>query len=451
LGLRTLLFIGLFLLCTFGAFNVPLLGVLGYVAHNLIGPERQWWAIPIRGLGIRYSLTLGVVTAAGLALNWHRLRPNGPLLIRQEKLMLLLLSLVWLSSFVGETFADQHSDVDPPAIKLTKALIFVLMFTHIVIDLKSLNRVFWVMIIATFLVSLQAYGKPRSDFVGGRLEGVGGVDFAEANFLGGFLVTMLPIIGIQFLRSARLGKAVCLVTGVFACNAIVLTRSRGAFAAAGFAAVAALFCAPKKYRLVILLGVIVAAIGSYRLMDEQFLQRMSTITRAEEERDRSAQSRLEVWRGGMKMMWANPFGVGPGNYVHCIGRYDPRNAGRDAHNMFVRCAGEIGLPGLLVLLALVVNAATTLRAVSARSAELPEDQCESVRLILLAMWGSLAAVVGVSMTITLLYVENTWWFLALPVCASRIVDNCLLADAKEKEWAPPTLISCVGEHERPVA
>ena len=107
------------------------------------------------------------------------------------------------------------------------------MLTHVVTDLKSLNRVFWVMIVATLLLSLQAYGKPRWAFIGGRLEGVGGVDFTDANALGAFLAAMLPIIGVQFLRSAWRGKLLCLATGVFATNAIVLTRSRGAFLAVG--------------------------------------------------------------------------------------------------------------------------------------------------------------------------------------------------------------------------
>jgi putative inorganic carbon (hco3(-)) transporter len=439
MALKTLLFLLLFLLCTVGAFGVPLLGVVGYMAHNVLGPERQWWALPLRDFNIRYSMTLAIVTAVGLALNWHRLRPSGPLFARQEKLMLLFLGLVWLSSLVGEPIIGQYTSVDPPAVKLAKTLIFVLMLTHIVVDLKSLDRVFWVMIVATLLLSLQAYGKPRSAFLAGRLEDVGGVDFLDANFLAGFLVVMLPIIGVQFLRSAWLGKVVCLITGAFACNTIVLTRSRGAFVAAAVAAAAALLFVPKRHRPVIVLGLIVAAVGGWRLMDEQFVTRMSSITRSEGERDRSAQSRLEIWQGGMKMMWSNPFGVGPGCYTQCIGRYDPRNPNRDAHNTFVRCAGEIGLPGLLVLLTLIVNAAITLRSVSARSADLAPDEVDSVRLIVLAMWGSLAAFVGESMTITLLYVENAWWILALPVCASRIVDRCLLARAEAERASEPSV------------
>jgi putative inorganic carbon (hco3(-)) transporter len=451
MALKTVLFLALFALCTIGAFNAPLLGVLGYIAHNIIGPERQWWAVSLRQFDIRYSLTLAVMTAVGIAVNWNRLRPSGPLLGRQEKLMLLFLGLVWFSSMLGEKTIGWYTRIDPPEVKLTKALIFVLMFTHVVTNIKNLNRVFWVMIAATVLLGVQAYGRPRSDFIGGRLDGLGGVDFSDANFLSAFFAAMLPIIGVQFLRSAWLGKAFCLAAGVFACNGIVLTRSRGGFLAAGCAVAAVFLFVPRKYRVFVVFGLVVAAIGGYKLMDEQFLTRMSSITRAEEQRDRSAQSRLEIWAGGMRMMWANPLGVGAGNYMQSIGRYDPRNPNRDAHNTFVRCAGEIGLPGLLVLLALVANAGITLRRVSVRADGLDTQQRECVHLMVLGMWGSLAAVVGASATMTLLYVENAWWFLAMPVCASRVVDTLLLAQAESEEGNSETVASCEWAQQSPIA
>jgi len=440
LGLRTLLFIGLFLLCTFGALGLPLLGLLGYMAHYIIGPENQWWATPLRPLEIRYSLTLAVMTAVGIALNWSRLRLSELPLARQEKLMLLFLGLVWFSSLIGEKTVGWYTGIDHPTVKLTKTIIFVFMLTRVVTDFRSLNRVFWLMIVATLLLSLQAYDKPRSAFVSGRLEDVGGVDFRDANFLAAFLVTMLPIIGSQFLRSAWLGKVVCLVAGVFTTNAIILTRSRGAFVALGFSAGAALLFIPKHRRWIVICGLIVATVGGYNLMDEQFIQRMTTITQSENERDRAAQSRIEIWGGGMRMMMANPLGVGAGNYMQSIGRYDPQNPERDAHNTLVRCAGEIGLPGIVVLAALVINAGVTLRAASTRAKCLTPEYQQSIALVIYALWGSLAAIVGVSVTMTLLYVENAWWFLALPVCASRIVDNLLLSQAKSEEETSEALV-----------
>ena len=63
MGSRTILFLALFLLCAGGALFLPLLGLLGYMAHYIIGPEGQWWTAPLRPYEIRYSLMLAVMAA----------------------------------------------------------------------------------------------------------------------------------------------------------------------------------------------------------------------------------------------------------------------------------------------------------------------------------------------------------------------------------------------------
>lgn len=425
MGIKTTLFLLIFLVCCGGALFMPLLAVLGYVAHYVIGPETQWWAAPLKPYDIRYSLTLAVMAAVGIALHWHRLRLPGPTFSRQEWVMLLFLAIAWFSTLVGEQTVGLYTTIDPPAMKLLKTTVFALMLTNVVTSVKNLNYFFWVLILSTWVLAIQANSRPQSEFVSGRLEGVGGVDFQDANFFGAFLVCMLPIIGIQFLRSRLAGKLVCLATGVFTVNGIVLTRSRGAFLAALVAAVVALLFAPKRLRGVIVLGLLVAAIGSVRLMDPAYIERVATIGRSEEERDRSSQSRIEIWGGGMRMMLANPLGVGAGNFVQAIGRYMPTNANRDAHNTYVRCAGELGIPGIAVLLLLIVTAFGSLRKTSALANELPDDEQRGMRLCILASYSSLAAVCAASITVTLLYVENFWWFLSLPICLSRVVERLL--------------------------
>ena len=91
MAIKTLLFLGLFVLCSVGALFVPLLGVLGYVAHYCIGPERQWWSASIKPWGIRYSYTLAMCTAIGIALNWRSLRYGKRFFVMDRK------RLIWFS------------------------------------------------------------------------------------------------------------------------------------------------------------------------------------------------------------------------------------------------------------------------------------------------------------------------------------------------------------------
>ena len=411
MGLRTILFILLFVLCSIGALFAPILGILGYVGDYGIWPQGKWWHAPLSPLGIRYSYILAVLTAVGIALNWRKLRFGASFLARQEKLILIFLGAVWLSVALGERTLVQPTLVDHPAVKLTKVIIFTLMLSHVVTDLKQLNRLLWVLTIIALILGLQAYDMPQTAFVRARLELVGGADFRESNFLAAYLVAMLPLIGVQFFRSGWWGKAVCLIAGVFATNAIILTRSRGAVLGIVAAIPVAVFLAPRKYRKKILVGLIIAGFGGLYLTDPGFRTRTTTILRTEEERGASAQGRTEIWRGAVSMILSNPLGVGAGNFQQAIGQYAPEYENRDAHNTYLRCAAELGFLGIAMFIVLIVNTFLSLKRTMSLARELPETQQNQLIYIAHAFIVSLCAFLVCGITITLLYNEACWWLL----------------------------------------
>jgi len=423
MGIRTILFLAGYVVAAGGALVVPLLGVLGYMAVYSIGPENQWWAAPINAWGIRYSMTLGVLTAIGVVLGFRSLRWGRPILLSQEWLILLFLGVVWLSVVTGDPHEGEYVVVDHPAVKLSKLVFFVMLLTHVVTTLKDLRILVWTLIGCSLVLGVLAYEAPRDSFVQGRLSSVGGPDFREANVIVAYLGAILPLIGIQFLRSKWLGKAVCLAAGVLAVNAVVLTRSRGGLVGIGLGAVVALMAAPKGYRRPIALGLVVAAVGAYCLTDPGYWGRASTITAAEEERDASAQSRLEIWEGGVRMFMDRPLGVGVGNFEQSIRRYAPEHPGRDAHNTLVRCFGEIGLPGITVLLACVANAGLLLWKTMKRAQAFPPEEKAHFTYLSYALLVGLVTVLGCGMMVSLPYVEFFWWFLALPACLWRACRN----------------------------
>lgn len=430
MALKTLLFISLFAVCFLGAPWAPLLGVLGYMGHYCVGPERQWWHARLSGLGLRYSFLLAIATAVGIALNWRRLRFGKQLLVGQEKLLLLLLGIAWLSVWLGPSTMGRYTTVDHPSVKFTKMVIFVLMMTHVVTDIKKLDRLLWVLVIGVMILGVQAYDTPRRAFMRGRLNSVGGPDFSEANFFAAYLVTMMPIITVQFIRGGWLGKALCLVAGVFGMNAIVLTRSRGAVVGLAVGGLVAACLSPKKYRLKIIVILVVAGLGGLHLADPQFIERMSTITRSQDQRDTSAQSRFDLWSAAMKMIADHPAGVGVGNFYQNIGRYNRNLAGKDAHNTYVRCAAELGLQGLTVFGLLIFNAIWMLLRIRRRADKLPAEHRVTIIFISYAMLVSLAMLLASCLTISLTYVEFMWWSLMLPVCLVRVVDN-IEADVRQ--------------------
>ncbi len=231
-------------------------------------------------------------------------------------------------------------------------------------------------------------------------------------------------MAVQFLRSGWPGKLLSLVTGVLVVNTIVLTRSRGAVVGITAGVIVAMFSAPKKYRGIIGLGLVVFAAGGYYLTDPQFRERTATITRSEEQRDSSAQSRIELSKASWRILVDHPLGIGAGNFYQTIGRYNENLAGKDAHNTYLRCGTELGLQGILLFGFIIFHVFWQLRRDIKRIRNLPAGPVhDSLVLLGFSLTISVVILLGCCLTVSLLYVEFTWWLLCLPICLTRVIDN----------------------------
>lgn len=430
--LRTLLFVGLFAFALVGAFYSPLVGLIGYMGHYCIGPERQWWHAPLSGFNFRYSFMLAAVAAISIYLNRHKLKYKQ-LLTGQEWFIIAFIAVVWLADLTSSASVGRYSSVDHPTVKMAKIAIFLLMLSHVVTDRGKLKIVTWSLVVFSLILGLQAYEIPMRAFSKGRLESVGGADFSDANRFGGFMAAMLFIVGCLFLNcKSNWQRFLVFLAGGFTANAIVLTRSRGALLGVVAGMLAAMIFASPRQRKIIVVGILAAAMGFYYLSDDTFIERGSTITRQADERDASASSRIEIWQGGLRMLKANPvLGVGPGNFYQYIGNYQPLHPGRDAHNTLVRCAGELGLVGLGVFLAILINAFRLLWTHIRKATQFSPAVARDYQLMGLGYMAALAAMLAYGMTGTLVYTEYLWWMLIMPVCLQRAFENEMEAGAEK--------------------
>jgi len=77
-------------------------------------------------------------------------------------------------------------------------------------------------------------------------------------------------------------------------------------------------------------------------------------TPIEDTLDKSAGTRIEIWRGAVQMIKDNPvWGVGYGVFPYAIAMYVPLGE-VDAHNTYLILAGEMGIPVLLVFLLIML-------------------------------------------------------------------------------------------------
>jgi O-antigen ligase len=101
---------------------------------------------------------------------------------------------------------------------------------------------------------------------------------------------------------------------------------------------------------------------------DAYLNRMRTISHYEN--DGSAQGRLRAWNASIQMALHRPLtGVGAGQFPTTYGRYYRGEAGGPwitAHSMYFLILGELGFPGIIVLLALVIGSPFALLALRRR-------------------------------------------------------------------------------------
>ncbi len=431
MSIKGLLFIGIFGFCAVGALFLPHLGIYGYLADYAINPGNQWWGAPFYRLGLRGSFTLAVCTLAGIALHHRKLKYGEKILYGQEWCLLLFLSIVWALTFLAPETVGRYTTTDHPSIKLSKIFIFCLMMTHVITDIKKISGLFWVLASASLVLGVNAWDTPYRRFVSGRLEGIGGADFDEANFFAAFMAAMLPIIAIQFMRSKNwIGKIYALICGAFTANAVILCRSRGAFLGMAVGGLASLWFAPKGLRIKIMVLLLIGALGVVYLTDEFFIDRILTITADQENMDKSAADRIELWKTGIKIFTRNPLGIGPGNWYQTIGKYAPEYEGKDSHSTFVKCAVELGLFGISTFLLLLVQGYLNLKRIVKGIADLPPDAAHDFRQCFFAIVIASVVLLTCALTITMIYVEIVWVILLLPICLRRAYANAIAENGR---------------------
>ncbi len=421
---RFLIFGSLFGAAILAAPFNPFWGIVAYFGHYYLWPEHQWWGELIAATGIRVSLLIALVTAASVVVHWPVLRRKlvGSTIHSQEIILWLYIGVIGLSEFWGLPADHAMDDITSGLFtKMAKVGIFILMLTHVVTTRRELLWLLrFILMLGGAYLAWEAYTAPESAYQERRLEGIGGPDFEDSNFAASHFVVMGILAGTLLLMKAPLViRAGLLLMGGLIANAVVLMQSRGAFLGIAVAGVAALVLADGRTRAYICLLLPLVAWGGYRVTDDKFRERMTTIVAEGDERDDSAGNRLLLWRAAVDIFKDHPLGVGVGNFYSTVGLYRFQLAGRDAHSTYMRCLAELGIPGSLALLALFANAMRVLRWCQRTAADLPGQ--EQLKYIAFGLQLALVALAVCGVTITMTYSEELFIFLLLPVCCYRAV------------------------------
>jgi probable O-glycosylation ligase (exosortase A-associated) len=184
----------------------------------------------------------------------------------------------------------------------------------------------------------------------------GGTFLGDGNDFSLSICILVPM-GLELARAAqsRLKRFLWWIAVSVLIVALINTQSRGAML--GIAAVGGYLwlASPRKARTLLIGLMVVGAILVYA--PDVYFQRMGTIANYQDEG--SALGRIAAWKAALRMLSDNPLlGVGAGHFPIAFGTtYRPAGEGSmpwlTAHSMYFLVIGELGLPGIVSLLALV--------------------------------------------------------------------------------------------------
>lgn len=174
------------------------------------------------------------------------------------------------------------------------------------------------------------------------------------NILGGYLVLVIAYCSAFFhvLKQHRLTRWGCLALGLLAALCLLYTYSRGNWLACGFSLlIFALFYCHKAIIPIVGAGAAAVVIGG-----QAVVHRLASITSGE---DTSAALRLAYLEGTQAMIEEHPWGVGWFGYRFAFPDYnfylDDKNVIMyHCHNMFLNVWAELGYPGFLCFLTILV-------------------------------------------------------------------------------------------------
>ena len=277
-----------------------------------------------------------------------------------------------------------------------------------------------------------------------------------APFLGdgndfGLSVSILIPMAVEIARHARSRFVTVLAWTSLAAMllAVIGTQSRGASLA-----VAAVFIFLWRYSTRKFASFVVIAFVGLAVMvvaSDSYLNRMGTI--ANYEQDGSAEGRLDAWGASIRMAIDHPVtGVGAGQFPMEFGRHYRGGlyAGRwlTAHSMYFLVLGELGVTGVVALIALVIGSPLALlslrrRVLAAPDVPSPEWRQESERFLCTLAAGCIGfAVAGAFLSVA--YYPHVFVLTAVTASARLVIGSGLARQDATVRAANPKVSTRAG-------
>lgn len=317
----------------------PFIGLLIYVSFSIVRPASMWdYAI---NPDIPYARVVALALLAGWLFhgfgkwNFGRARP-----------VVFALVGYWVWAVMCASLAPNQPVAWMFVENMAKILIPFIVGATLIDSVDRLKQFAWVIVLSLGFVALDmnlSYyeGFNKMQMLGHAGMGNNGTAIAMASGVG-----VAFFLGISESRMWLRGLA--WFSTLLMTHSVMLAFSRGGMLALVVTGIVGFFLLPPKKPKHIF-GLVLVIFLALRLAGPEVSERFLSIFAGSQERDASAQSRLDLWAGAWDTMKANPvFGVGPDHWAFTATKYGWVD-GKEVHSTWLQTGAEIGFPGLLFL------------------------------------------------------------------------------------------------------
>lgn len=349
-----------FLIIAIGVFYAvqgPYYALLFYLWNAYFRPEQWVWGETVGALNL--SLIIGVYLVATALLSARGFRLTA---------RIALLLAFFAQTLVSTVFSEHFYWSWMYWVEFAK----VMLVSYLIVVLVNDRRRFRLMIVVVaYSVGFECAKQGWAQLFlnpGGQNNNV--IPFlGDNNGVALGTMMLIPIFGALARTAKRRPEAFVhwfFLVGVFMRG--ITTYSRGGFVSAGVLGLLTLYRAPHKIRTLIGVAVLAALVSS--VMPQEFWDRMGTITAPTEQRDDSATGRLHFWEVAKVMARAKPFaGVGFNGFELSYAAYDTAQGdfgvGRSVHSVWFGLLAELGYPGLILFVGILLTGIWSCRQVVA--------------------------------------------------------------------------------------
>lgn len=274
----------------------------------------------------------------------------------------------------------------------TKILIITIVIMLLVDDLKKFRYYLWA--IAVFIGVLAAQSGLKGiifGYVGGDTQGFEGT-IGNRNYMAIMLCVTIPIVFFLGRTERRpILRSFIWITLIGDIFALIITYSRGGFI--GIAAICIMALSEFKRKIFTLFATgIILLIALNTFIPSAYIERIGTILNFDPDEyghTSSAPSRLILWRSAIEMIKHNPItGVGFYRSEKQMEYYpDPRTGvdfpDKPIHNSLLQVGSELGLPALLIYIAIFFASYRSLEKIKKRAAGSgPENEVRNYAFML---------------------------------------------------------------------